>query len=255
MIADVWTVMLKEWREYLAGSGGGGTGGRGRGVIGVLLIVGIASILWPLQMGRALFTSPAPVVVDGMFLPLMILISIVADSFAGERERHTLETLLASRLSDRAILFGKLGATIAYGLAGGLIGALVQAVVANLSQKNASVGAGLAFYPVGSLVAIVVLGLLVSLLVSSVGCLVSLRAATTRQAQLNLTFGYLALIFTPFIIVQLLPKQAQAAIVGALNAAGPTQLFLIFAGVLLVVAVVLLLIAMARFQRTRLILS
>lgn len=255
MIADIWTVMLKEWREYLAGSGGGGTGGRGRGVIGVLLIVGIASILWPLQMGRALFTSPAPVVVDGMFLPLMILISIVADSFAGERERHTLETLLASRLSDRAILFGKLGAAIAYGLAGGLIGALVQAVVANLSQKNASVGAGLAFYPVGSLVAIVVLGLLVSLLVSSVGCLVSLRAATTRQAQLNLTFGYLALIFAPFIIVQLLPKQAQAAIVGALNAAGPTQLFLIFAGVLLVVAVVLLLIAMARFQRTRQILS
>lgn len=253
MIIDTWTVMVKEWREYLAGTGSGGGSGRGRGVIGVLLIVGIASILWPLQMGRALFTSAAPVVVDGMFLPLMILISIIADSFAGERERHTLETLLASRLSDRAILFGKLGAAIVYGLAGGLIGAMVQAVVANLSQKNA--GAGLAFYPVGSLVGIVVLGLLISLLVSSVGCLVSLRAATTRQAQLNLTFGYLALIFAPFIIFQLLPKQTQTAIVAALTAAGPTHLFLIFAGVLLVVAVVLLLIAMARFKRTQLILS
>jgi len=35
-----------------------------------------------------------------------------------ERERHTLETLLASRLSDRAILFGKNGAAIGYSFAG-----------------------------------------------------------------------------------------------------------------------------------------
>ena len=38
----------------------------------------------------------------------MMVSSLVADSFAGERERHTLETLLASRLPDRAILAGKL---------------------------------------------------------------------------------------------------------------------------------------------------
>lgn len=255
MIADIWTVMVKEWREYLTGPGAGGSSGRGRGMIGVLLIIGISSILWPMQMGRALFTSAAPVIVDGMFLPFIILQTIIVDSFAGERERHTLETLLASRLSDRAILLGKFGAAVPYGMAVGLIGALVQAVVANLSPKNASAGAGLAFYPVGSVVAIFVLGLLVSLLTSSVGCLVSLRAATTRQAQLNMTFGYLALLFTPFIVYQVLPKQTQTAILAALNSADPTQVFLIFAGVLLVVAMVLLLIAMARFQRARLILS
>jgi ABC-2 type transport system permease protein len=253
MIADIWTVMMKEWREYLAGAGGGS--GRGRGVIGVLLIKGIASILWPLQMGRALFASGAPVVVDGVFLPYMILQSIIADSFAGERERHTLETLLASRLADRAILFGKFGAAVAYGLAVALIGALVQAVVANLSPNQASAGSELAFYPVSTLVAIVVLGLVVSLLTSSVGCLVSLRAASTRQAQLNLTFGFLILVFAPFIIFQLLPSQTQTAILAALNAADPTQVFLVFSSVLLVVAIVLLFIALARFQRARLILS
>ncbi len=253
MIADIWTVIVKEWREYLAGAGGGS--GRGRGMIGVLLIIGITSLFWPLQMGRALFISAAPVVVDGLFLPFMILQSIIVDSFAGERERHTLETLLASRLSDRAILLGKFGAAVPYGLAVGLIGATVQAVVANLSPKHTSADAGLAFYPVGSVVAIVVLGLLVSLLTSSVGCLVSLRAATTRQAQLNLTFGFLILVFAPFIVVQVLPRQTQTAILAALNAANPTQVFVIFAGVLLVVAMVLLFIAMARFQRTRLILS
>jgi len=249
MIADIWTVMGKEWREYVAGGGGGS----GRGVIAALLLIGIASILWPLQMGRAIFTSPTPIIVDGLLLPYIILQTVIADSFAGERERHTLETLLASRLSDRAILFGKVGAAVAYGSAAGLIGALAQAVVANLSPKNADVG--LAFYPVGSMVVIIALALLMSLLTASVGCLVSLRAATTRQAQLSLTFGFLALVFAPFIIFQVLPRQTQNAILDALNAADPTRVLLIFAGALLAVAVALLGIAMARFQRARLILS
>jgi len=251
MIADIWTVMGKEWREYVAGTGAGG--GRGRGVIAALLLIGIASILWPLQMGRDLFTSAAPIIVDGLLLPYIILQTVIADSFAGERERHTLETLLASRLSDQAILFGKVGAAVAYGSAAGIIGALAQAVVANLSPKNAD--SGLAFYPVGSVVAIVTLALLMSLLTASVGCLVSLRAATTRQAQLSLTFGFFALVFAPFIVFQVLPRQTQATILDALNAADPTRVLLIFAGALLLVAVALLLIAMARFQRARLILS
>ena len=34
-----------------------------------------------------------------MWFSLLLVINVVADSFAGERERHTLETLLASRLS------------------------------------------------------------------------------------------------------------------------------------------------------------
>jgi ABC-2 type transport system permease protein len=254
MIRDIWTVMVKEWREYLAGSGAGGGSGRGRGVIGVLLIIGIISILLPLQMGRDLLTSGAPVIVDGLYLPVIILLNVIADSFAGERERHTLETLLASRLSDRAILFGKVGAAVAFGWALALLAALVQAVVANLSRKNAG-AAGLAFYPVSSVVAIVVLGLLTALLASSVGCLVSLHATSIRQAQVNLGVGFMVLIFAPFIVFQLLPRQTQASFLAALNAASPTQVLFIFAGVLLVGDGVLLLIALARFQRTRLILS
>ena len=251
MIADSWTVMGKEWREYLAGAGAGG--GSGRGVVAALLLIGITSILWPLQMGRDLFASAAPIIVDGVLLPYLILQTVIAESFAGERERHTLETLLASRLADWAILLGKVGAAVAYGAAAGVIGALAQAVVANLSPKNAD--AGLAFYPVGSVVAIVALALLMSLLTASVGCLVSLRAATTRQAQLSLTFGFLVLVFAPFIVYQVLPKPTQTAILDALNAADPARVLLIFASGLLAVAVALLLIAMARFQRARLILS
>lgn len=255
MIADTWAVMWKEWREFFAGSSASGGSGRGRGVIGVLLIVGVASILVPLQLGRAFVTSGAPIIVDGLYLPFTILLNVVADTFAGERERHTLETLLASRLSDRAILFGKVGAAVTYGWALGLIAALVQAVVANLSQKNASAGSGIVFYPLGNFIAIVVLGLLVSLLASSAGCLVSLHATTTRQAQQILGFGFLVLIFAPLIIFQLLPHQTQTNFIALLNSANPTQVLLAISGVLLAVDVVLLLVALARFQRGKLILA
>lgn len=253
MIEDIWAVMLKEWREYLAGSSARGGSGRGRGVIGVLLIVGVISILLPLQMGHSLLTSGAAVVVDGLYLPLILLLNVIADSFAGERERHTLETLLASRLSDRAILFGKVGAAVAFGWGIALVAALAQAVVSNLSPRNA--GARLAFYPGGDVVAIVTLGLLTALLASSAGCLVSLRATSTRQAQVNLGVGFMVLIFVPFIVIELLPHDTQSAILAALNSTSPTRIFLIFAGALLLIDVALLLIALARFQRSRLILS
>jgi ABC-2 type transport system permease protein len=253
MIADIWTVMLKEWREYVAGAGG--SSGRGRGIVGVLLIIGIVSIFLPLQLGRTLFTTPVPVIVDSLFLPYLILQTIIADSFAGERERHTLETLLASRLSDHAILFGKFGAAVVYGWVVGLIAALIQAVVANFSPKNAGAGAGLVFYSANTAFTIVVLGLLMSLLVSSVGCLVSLRAANMRQAQLNLSFGFLVLVFAPFIIYRFLPLQAQSSFLSALNSTDSTQVFLIVVAILVCLDVVLLLISMARFQRARLILS
>jgi ABC-2 type transport system permease protein len=253
MIADIWTVMVKEWREYLAGAGGGS--GRGRGVVGVLLVIAVISILLPLQQGEAWLTSGAPILVNGLYLPFTILLNVVADTFAGERERHTLETLLASRLSDRAILFGKVGAAVAYGLAVGVVAALVQAVVANLSSKNTDAAPGLAFYPLGSVVDILIFGLLMTLLAASAGSLVSLRAGTTRQAQQILGFGFLVLVFAPIILFQLLPRETQTNIIAALNAANPTEAVLIIWGVLLLVDVALLLIAIARFQRARLILA
>jgi ABC-2 type transport system permease protein len=255
MIADIWTVMLKEWREYLAGSSAGGGSGRGRGVVGILLIIGVISILLPLEMGRNLLTSGAAVVVDGLYLPLIILLNVVADSFAGERERHTLETLLASRLSDRAILFGKFGAAVGFGWAIALVAALLQALVANISPKYASIDSTAVFYPGGVIIVIILLGFLTASLAASAGCLVSLRATSTRQAQVNLGVGFMVLIFIPFITFELLSHSMQTAFIAALNATGQTQLFFDFAGGLLVVDVVLLLISLALFQRSRLILS
>lgn len=250
MIEDIWTVMLKEWHEYAAGGGGSGGGsGRGRGLLFVLIIVGIISILLPFEYvrkGNSWVGSPLPVLIDGVYLPFVILVNMIADSFAGERERHTLETLLASRLSDRAILFGKIAAGAAYGWALGIVGAMVQFIVSLLAG-------GSGFYPAGTVVAIVVLGLLFAVLAASAGCLISLRAATTRQAQQILGIGFMVLIFVPIILIQLLPASAQAGILHWLNTTSPNTIFGLLVAGLIVLDLILLGIARLRFQRAALI--
>jgi ABC-2 type transport system permease protein len=56
----------------------------------------------------------------------------LGDAIAGERERHTLETLLASRISDRAILLGKVIVTTGYAWGTALLGLLFGLFVATL---------------------------------------------------------------------------------------------------------------------------
>jgi ABC-2 type transport system permease protein len=244
VIEDIWTMMWKEGRELIAG------GGRGRGLVGVLILIGLVSILVPLQAGRAWATSALPVIIDGAYLPFTLLLSTVADTFAGERERHTLETLLASRLSDRAILFGKFGAVVAYGWGLGIVAAIVQLAVANLSHPG-----GLQLYPASTALSIVVLGLLVAGLAAGSGCLISLRSATVRQAQQILTIGFFVLLFVPIFGIQLIPRAERNQLLTQLSATSGATLALILVAVLLALDIVLLLVALARFQRARLVLD
>lgn len=58
-----------------------------------------------------------------------VLITFIGDAIAGERERHTLETLLASRIGYRAILPGKLIVTVGYAWGMALVGLLLSLVV------------------------------------------------------------------------------------------------------------------------------
>jgi ABC-2 type transport system permease protein len=126
MIADVWTVIWKEWRELLRHR----EGMRG-GVFRLWIFVGVFGIFLPLQMGREWVDSPKLLMLWA-WVPLFLVPRGVADAFAGERERHTLETLLASRLSDRAILFGKLGAGLSYGFGLAMIGVVLGLVTVNV---------------------------------------------------------------------------------------------------------------------------
>src|SRR5579884_3470014 len=109
MLLDLQTMLWKEWREYLPRAGA-----RRGNLLGLLMFPLIFGVLLPSRQGAGWLTSSA-VLYLAAIVPNAAVAGIIADAFAGERERHTLETLLASRLPDRAILFGKLIAAVAYG--------------------------------------------------------------------------------------------------------------------------------------------
>ncbi len=244
MLHDIRTVVWKELKEIL-GQRGLFKGGK----TGMFILLAIFGIVLPLQSGPKWIASPL-VMIYWAWVPFLLVSGIVADSFAGERERHTLETLLASRLSDRAILAGKVGAALAYGwgltIGCVLIGAVVMTLVhghGRILFYSGPVAAGIAGFT-----------LLVALLSSGLGVLVSMRAATVKQASQAFSVGFF-LLFTPLLILPLLPasfKDRLLAIVARLNG---LTVAVVFAVVLMAVDIALLLIADARFRRNRLILD
>lgn len=245
MIRDIGTVVWKEWKESLLLRGAF----RG-GIWNVLIFVGIFGILLPLQSGRAWVESPVGLVVWA-WVPLFMITGMIADSFAGERERHTLETLLASRLPDRAILFGKLFAALAYGW-----GLALAALVTSLVSVNLVYGQGrLLLFPGGTFLAAALLGPLVTGLIAGAGVLVSMRSPTVRQAYQRLSLSILALVFIPSILLQALPAAWHAPIERTLSAIHPAQALITAVAVLATLNAGLLAIILSRFQRTRLVLD
>jgi ABC-2 type transport system permease protein len=126
MIADISAILWKEAKEIILQR----PNFRG-GWLGLLVLIGMFGIFLPLQSGPEWLTSPVNLAIWA-WVPYLLVSGVVADSIAGERERHTLETLLASRLSDTAILFGKIAAAVLYGWGLTLISALVSMIVINL---------------------------------------------------------------------------------------------------------------------------
>jgi ABC-2 type transport system permease protein len=221
-----------------------------RGWLSLLIIVGVFGIFMPLQTGRAWVETPI-MLIYWAWIPLFMVSSSVADSFAGERERRTLETLLASRLSDRAILFGKLGASIGYGW-----GLTMASLLVGLITINVAHGQGeLLLYPASIFLSVVVLSFLASALAASIGVLVSLRASTVQQATQRLSIGLMIVIFAPLLLSQVLPIEWRARIGQTLQGADWTAIVLIVSVILAVLDAFFISAAMARFRRARLILD
>lgn len=244
MIADVRTVMWKEWKEFLHQSGG-----RRGTIAGMALLVGFLGIVSPWQLGREFIESP--LVLFLAWGSLFAVMSVIADSFAGERERHTLETLLASRLPDRAILFGKVAAAVSYGW-----GFTLAILLLGLVTVNAVHGHGdlLLYRPAVGLGSLG-LSLVGTTLAAGAGVLVSLRASTVRQAQQMLSFGFMLLVFVPTLGAQALPAAWQARVADAARDAGLRTVLIVAVASLTALDIALLAAAVARFRRARLILE
>ncbi|HEU0025815.1 MAG TPA: ABC transporter permease subunit [Ktedonobacterales bacterium] len=244
IVQDLAAMIWKELKEFFASGGG-----RGR-YIG-LIVLGVFGVILPLTTGsRGWAASPIPAVEYGLYLPVILILSVGADSFAGERERHTLETLLASRLPDGAIFFGKLLAITIFGWGQSLLAALVALIVINVKSPGS-----LTLYSGANMLAIVAIGLLASLLGAAATSLVSLRAATVRQAQQMLSIGLLVIILGTSFGLQALPAPTRAQLLTRLATTDLTTLGLEVAAALAVLTALLILWAMALFRRSKLILS
>ncbi len=242
MISDMAVIVWKEWKEIMLQRGS-----RRGGPLTMLLLLGIMGVLIPLQSGRDFLTEPTVILVWS-WLPLFLCMSVVADAFAGERERHTLETLLASRLADRSILFGKLAASVLYGWGLSTVGLLLAAVTINIAFP----AGGLSFYDPGMFFSTLAASLLAAILISALGVLVSLRAESVRQAYQRLSFGFLAIWFIPMLFLQFAPASMTQPILRALNSMDMGAILPWAAGVVIAIDVVLVAACMMKFQRSRL---
>lgn len=236
---DAGAVAWKEWRELL--------GERGlRGKFGIVLFIAVFGIVLPLQNGPKWIISPT-IAVAWAWAPMFLVTTVIADAFAGERERHTLETLLASRLSDNAILLGKMGAAIGYAGAVTAMSLLLGVVAVNLVH----VRDGVLLYSLPIVLSMSVLGTLGAVFVAAVGVLISLRAATVRQAQQTLSGAIMVLLFVPIGVVRMMPAEWTASLVS--SAVSTAQLAMLGLGVFTALDVGVVALAMARFRRARLI--
>lgn len=244
-VADIFTIVWKELKEYLIQRGNV----RG-GMIGLLLVLGVFGIMVPYQSGPSWVEQPLTVVYWA-WLPLYMVIGVVADSFAGERERHTLESLLATRLTDSSILLGKVFAAAAYGWGFTLLAMVLGVITVNVAHGQ---GRFLMYQPLLA-VSIIVVGLLAALLAAAAGVLVSLRAKTVRQAAQTLSIGVMIMLFVPIFGFQALPADLQARLFSAASSVSSTRLSIGAVVVLLALDAILLSAARVRFRRSRLIAS
>ncbi len=103
MFADVAAVAAKEWKERRRPQTAAGR---------------LKTLILPVGTGLAVAAGPRSgglvlVLVLTAFLSANALVANVVDAMAGERERHTLATLLSTPLGDTAILAGKLAVAAA----------------------------------------------------------------------------------------------------------------------------------------------
>jgi ABC-2 type transport system permease protein len=245
MTRDIYTILWKEWKEvfYQRGS-------LWRGLLTDLLLpVFVLGVLLPLVSGRAWVTSYGLILY--VWMPPYLAIGLVANAFAGERERHTLETLLASRLPDEAILLGKMAAAMTYGVAVTFAVGLVGAIVVNVVFPRG----GFVFFSGITLLTMLLAALLITGFVAGAGTLASLHAPTVRVAAQRLSFALVLPGLVIGVAGQLIPESWRNAAFEVAVQVGIPRLAVIVVAFFIGLDVVLFMVCAARFRRDSLILD
>jgi ABC-2 type transport system permease protein len=240
MIDDILSVIWKERKSQFRVRGS-----RMRFLL-MLASPALLATVFPITWGPDWLAQVPPLIISALTSVILVAV-MVPESVAGERERHTLETLLASRLPDRAILVGKLLVPLAVGWGVAILSLVISLVVVNVAHWEGK----LLFFtlPVG--LGSLALSFLMAVLTAGAGIFISLRSATAQEATQILT----AIILIPPMLLQIVPLLFRDQMKQFLDTVNGTQLLVIVLAVLVVLDVAVLLAAVTRFRRARLIVS
>jgi ABC-2 type transport system permease protein len=245
MMRDIWTVVWKEWQEFrdqlLS---------LRRGGLSALILALILGVVAPVELGTDWVESKL-IVGYWPFLAATMVSSLIADSVAGERERHTLETLLASRLSDSSILIGKIIAAVIYGVGFAVANIMIGLVAVNVVHRDG----GLLLFAPQRFIATITLTVLASLLMAGIGVFISLRASTVKQAQQAFGIAIIVLTMGPVLLFNALSFETRERLIARLVSIGETRIEVYTVAGLIVLSVFVIGAALARFKRGKLVLD
>ena len=187
-MTDILTVARKELREIV----GGGSGRKG--LFRELFFVFLFGVFFPLSQAEAWRSGAVPTVFVFM-IPLFLAGPYIADTFAGERERKTLETLLATRLPDSSIYLGKILAVCTYAWAVTQLILLASLLALNLAGGAAAESGRWFVYQTPVWVGALAESFASALFISGIGTFISLRSETVRAAHQAMMLPLFVLIF------------------------------------------------------------
>jgi len=190
VFAEIAAIMWKEWRQLLQRTGGKVW----VFVLRILLSFVFIALIIPVEIENGAIVDYSWNLV-WVTMPSVIVLGLVSFSFAGERETHTLPTLLASPLSDRALVLGKIGFPVIYGFVCSLIISLCLLLKINIVSDSRE----LILYSQESLISGLLTSWLVATFVGTLGVYTSMKAPTIRQAQTSLVLTMLVVILLPLI--------------------------------------------------------
>ena len=168
-MSDLRVVLAKEWLELRKSDS------MWVAVATLIVFLAMIGIFLPWLLGPLWLRAPW-VTMIWAWIPMFLVTTVTADSFAGERERRTLETLLATRLSDGAILWGKWLAAVVW-----VAGAMLLSFPLGVLSLNLMFAQGPYLPSIGQVLATVAVAFAAGGLGGALGILVSLRAASVRH--------------------------------------------------------------------------
>lgn len=238
MFSDILTMMWKERKTLFRNRASSSR------LLTMLLTPVMLSTVIPFNWGPD-WVEEFPSLIIAVVAPAILVAVMIPDSFAGERERHTLPTLLASRLSDRAILLGKMITPVVVGWGTALLCALLSLVIVNVAHGEGQ----LLFYTLPIALGILALSFLTATIMAGAGVLTSLRSATMQEATQKLV----TLIIVPAVVVQMAPLLFRTQLTRWINEVeiNGVQLLAIIVVVMAMIDAGLFAAATARFQRAR----